>query len=59
MEEGLKEVDFQTYCAKCKFKDLKEDETPCDECLNNPVNVYSHKPVKFEEKTKGETKSEK
>ena len=50
MEEGYKEVYFNEYCQSCKFKDLKEDETPCDECLSNPVNVYSHKPVKYEEK---------
>lgn len=50
MEEGYKEVHFNEYCAKCKFKNNKEDDTPCDECLSNPVNVYSHKPVKYEEK---------
>ena len=52
MEEGYKEVDFHTYCAKCEHKNKKEDETPCDECLANPVNLYSHKPVKYEEKKK-------
>lgn len=50
MEEGYKEVYFNEYCEKCKYKDKKEDDTPCDECLSNPVNVHSHKPVKYEEK---------
>lgn len=50
MEIITKEVDFKTYCAKCKHKDKKEDDTPCDECLEEPVNIHSHKPIKFEEK---------
>lgn len=50
MEGDFKIVRFDEYCKKCKHKDKKEDETPCDECLDNPVNVDSHKPVKFEEK---------
>lgn len=54
MEEIYKEVYFDKYCDKCEFKKCKEDETPCDECLENPVNIYSHKPVKFVEKKKGD-----
>lgn len=50
MEEGYKEVYFDEYCKTCKFKDLKEDKTPCDECLQEPANVYSHKPVKYVKK---------
>lgn len=50
MENYFKEVIFYDYCSKCKHSDKPEDDDPCHECLNNPVNVYSHKPVKFEEK---------
>lgn len=50
MEQIYKEVRFDQYCEKCKYKENKETESPCDECLENPVNLYSHKPVKFEEK---------
>ena len=50
--EIYKEVDFKTYCATCKHKDKKEDETPCDECLAEPANVYSRKPIKYVEKEK-------
>lgn len=50
MEQMYKEVLFDQYCEKCKHNDNKETESPCDECLENPVNLYSHKPVKFEEK---------
>ena len=50
MEEVFKEVYFDEYCKKCMYEKLKDDEDPCNECLTNPVNTYSHKPVKFEEK---------
>lgn len=50
MEEGYKEVHFNEYCKSCKHKDKKQEDTPCDECLAEPVNLYSHKPVKYEEK---------
>ena len=50
MEDGYKEVYFDEYCGSCKHKSKNEDETPCDECLENPVNLNSHKPVKYEEK---------
>ena len=50
MNETYKEVYFDQYCSKCEHKDISEKEYPCDECLSNPVNLYSHKPVKFEEK---------
>lgn len=43
-------VNFNQYCEKCKYEKLKEDETPCDECLEEPVNDDSHKPVYFEPK---------
>lgn len=46
---GEKEVYFDQYCKKCKHKDLPEIEDPCDDCLAEPVNSYSHKPVYFEE----------
>lgn len=56
MEEGYKEVDFKKYCETCKFKKNKETETPCDECLSNPVNLHSHKPVKYTKNETGTTK---
>ena len=50
MEESYKEVYFDQYCKTCEHEKLKEADDPCDECLNNPVNLYSHKPVMYEEK---------
>lgn len=45
-----KEVYFDKYCSKCVACDKKEDEEPCCDCLEEPVNLYSHKPVKFKSK---------
>lgn len=42
-------VEFEKYCKDCKFKDLEETEEPCCDCLAEPVNLYSHKPVKWKE----------
>lgn len=48
--ENYKEVYFDEYCGKCQYNELKESEDPCTECLENPVNVDSHKPINWEEK---------
>lgn len=47
MEESYKEVYFGEYCKTCEYKDREESDDPCDECLNEPVNLYSHKPVNW------------
>lgn len=56
MDDLYKEVYFGHYCKRCKHWELSEDKDPCDECLANPANLYSHKPIKFEEKSKKEIK---
>ena len=48
--DSYKEVYFNEYCSKCKHEKVKDEDDPCAECLEEPVNVNSHKPVKFEEK---------
>ena len=50
MDEGIKEVYFHKYCKNCQYRDNKEDEEPCDECLNEPWNTNSHKPLYFKDK---------
>lgn len=45
-----KEVYFNQYCSTCKHKDIPDVKDPCNECLDNPMNEHSHKPVKYEEK---------
>ena len=54
--QEYKEVYFHEYCETCKRKDVKTPADKgwdiCNECLSNPVNLQSHKPVKYEEKKK-------
>lgn len=57
MQNEYREVLFDKYCGTCKHKDSKESDYTCDECLHNPVNLYSEKPVNWEEKeTKRKTR---
>lgn len=49
MESKNKLVEFNQYCYKCVYKDLLDIQEPCNECISNPVNENSHKPVKFQE----------
>lgn len=50
MDDSYKEVYFHEYCKTCKHRNKKETDDPCDDCLNEPVNLYSHKPTKWKEK---------
>lgn len=52
MDDIYKEVYFGEYCKKCKHFDKMEEEEPCHQCLEEPVNLDSHKPVRFEGKEK-------
>jgi hypothetical protein len=51
-----KEVYFHEYCESCKHTDVKNHEEPCNECLSNPTNLYSHKPVNYEKAAKKKKK---
>lgn len=55
MEIIDKIVDFE-YCKTCEYKDTKDFLDPCHDCLNNPTNVNSQRPVNYKEK---ETKKQK
>lgn len=50
MTDEMKEVYFFEYCETCKHHLVKESEDPCDECLTEPANANSHRPVKYEKK---------
>ena len=52
MENHIKIVDFDQYCDKCRYytPDVFGNEEPCYECLANPTNVDSRRPVKYEKK---------
>lgn len=51
-DQPYKFVEFNLYCDRCKYKDVKDEngEEPCNSCLAEPVNLNSSKPIKFEEK---------
>lgn len=49
MEYDYKEVYYDQYCSRCVHQELEEDDEPCRDCLDEPVNVYSHKPIYWEE----------
>lgn len=46
---GQKEVTFDKYCSTCKYGDLDENDMPCNKCLSDTTNYYSHKPTQYEE----------
>ena len=51
MAEGeKKEVYFGDYCFNCKHYPKGSAEEPCNECLGQPWNYDSHKPINFEKK---------
>lgn len=50
MEIKERMVEYFKYCPTCKHKDLNGWEDPCNDCLDNPVNVGTDKPVKYEKK---------
>lgn len=45
--DGMKEVYFGLYCKTCEHYSKDQDQEPCNECLTEPMNQYSHKPVKW------------
>lgn len=48
-DNNYKEVYFHEYCKTCEHVKVKDTEEPCNECLENPINLYSHKPVNYRE----------
>ena len=48
--QSYKEVYFHEYCKTCKNRNVANTEEPCDECLSEPTNLNTHRPVKYEEK---------
>ena len=45
-----KEVYFDQYCKSCKCHGLKESKDPCNDCLAEPSNTNSPKPMNYESK---------
>ena len=56
-EQIDKFVDFEKYCKTCKYFKLKKNKNgqepmPCDECLGEPINKNSSKPIFYEKEEK-------
>lgn len=49
MNNRRKEVFFDMYCKTCKYYEQASYLHPCNDCLNNPYNEDSHKPVNWKE----------
>lgn len=45
-----KEVYYFCYCKRCTHEKLSEHCEPCNTCLTEFTNDYSHKPRYFKEK---------
>lgn len=43
-----KEVNFKAWCPHCSYYKLEEVKSPCNECLNQPWNLNSTRPVNFD-----------
>lgn len=56
MDCNYKEVYYDQYCETCKHKDVKDTDEPCNECLDKPINLHSHRPVNWVKNNKKKTK---
>lgn len=45
-------VDYEKYCPLCAYENAPEGEDPCAQCLSEPVNQDSRKPICWKEKDK-------
>lgn len=43
-------VSFDLYCHKCKYADYHEEEEPCCDCLDVPINDETDRPLYYKEK---------
>lgn len=59
MNMEYKEVYFDKYCKTCEYWETEAIKDPCNECLGEPCNLHSHKPVKYKEDPKKKKKLEK
>ena len=47
-QDHEKIVRFDIWCERCKHFQEDEDNDACYECLHEPMNFESTKPVKFD-----------
>lgn len=49
VETRTHEVDYEKWCATCKHQNEKESCDACNDCLNQPWNIDSRKPINWME----------
>ena len=49
-QEYYKEVRYDFYCQTCEYYKIKEEERPCMDCLDEPINYGTDRPTKYKEK---------
>lgn len=54
IDDEYREVDFESYCPKCKYRLYPEESDICTKCLAEPMNQETKKPVNFKEDNKAE-----
>lgn len=40
-------TEYEKWCPNCKFKDNKETDDPCFDCLAEPAKEEGHQPVNY------------
>lgn len=50
MINDYKEVYYHEYCTKCQYYEKDKITDRCEECMSEPINLHTHKPMKFEVK---------
>lgn len=58
-EGEYKEVNYGEYCHLCIWYGNKENEWPCCECLEQDLQLNSHKPERFESRLEPTSKRKK
>lgn len=48
---SAKIVNYEKWCPLCLYFEKPESEDPCHDCLQEPVNTDSTKPVRWKEKS--------
>ena len=49
-------VKFETWCNKCKHREVEESGDPCNDCLAEPFNDDSRKPTFWEDMNSSQKK---
>jgi hypothetical protein len=47
---NIKEAYYHEYCNKCKYCETSDAEDPCNDCLNQPFNYDTHRPINYKPK---------